>query len=106
MKAAVGPTCPGPTCPGPTCPGPTCPQMNKDVQAKIAILENKGWTLASIARELGLKPGTVESWKAGTRSPTNLKLVLEKLDELIKRNRIPPKKIYAKGSRVKNSEQL
>lgn len=71
--------------------------MNKEVQAKIAILEQKGWTLANIGRALGLKPVTIESWKAGSRSPANLQLVIDKLTELAKKNRIPPKKIYQKG---------
>lgn len=73
--------------------------VNKEVQAKIAILEQKGWTLANIGRALGLKPVTIESWKAGSRSPSSLQLVLTKLSELEKRNRIPPKKTYTKGSR-------
>lgn len=73
--------------------------MNKEVQTKIAILEDKGWTLINIARALGLKAITIESWKLGSRSPANLQLVIEKLAELEKRKRIPPKKVYNKGSR-------
>jgi len=73
--------------------------MNKEAQAKIAILEQKGWTLANIGRALGLKPVTIESWKAGSRSPSNLQLVLASLDRLGKKNRIPPKKIYQKCNR-------
>jgi transcriptional regulator with XRE-family HTH domain len=73
--------------------------MNENVQTKLAELQEKGWTLASIARELGQATVTVESWKAGKRSPANLQPVLESLNRLIKVKRIPPKKIYAKGSR-------
>ncbi|MBN2461972.1 MAG: hypothetical protein JXB43_00035 [Dehalococcoidia bacterium] len=68
--------------------------MNETVQAKLAELKEKGWTLASIARELELSPVTVESWNTGIRSPANPKSVLESLDNLLKRKRIPKKKIY------------
>jgi lambda repressor-like predicted transcriptional regulator len=73
--------------------------MDDNVQAKLAELQEKGWTLANIARALELSAVTVESWNAGIRSPANLKSVLESLDRLIKVKRIPPKKIYTKGSR-------
>jgi len=76
--------------------------MNKEVQAKIAVLEQKGWTLINIGRELGLQAVTIESWKAGTRSPASSKLVLDKLTELEKRTRIPPQKVYQPGARRKH----
>ncbi len=76
-----------------------CIVRNENVQAKLTELQEKGWTLASIARELGQATVTVESWKVGKRSPANLQPVLESLGRLIKVKRIPPKKIYAKGSR-------
>jgi lambda repressor-like predicted transcriptional regulator len=72
---------------------------DEDVQAKLAELKGKGWTLANIARELELSPVTVESWNTGIRSPANLQPVLASLDQLLKRRRIPKKKIYAKGQR-------
>jgi len=75
-----------------------CIVMNGIIQAKLAELQGKGWTLASIARELGQSSVTVESWKVGTRSPANLQSVLSSLDQLAKRKRIPPKKLYAKDS--------
>lgn len=68
--------------------------MNETIQAKLTELKAKGWTLASIARELELSPVTVESWNTGIRSPSNPKSVLESLDNLLKRKRIPKKKIY------------
>ena len=77
-----------------------CIVMDENVQARLVELQEKGWTLANIARELGQAIVTVESWKAGTRSPANLKSVLESLDRLIKVKRIPPKKIYAKDNKV------
>lgn len=75
-------------------------QMNNDeVQTKLAELQQKGWTLVNIARELGQSDVTVESWNAGTRSPGNLQSVLAFLDKLAKRKRIPKKKIYIKKAR-------
>jgi hypothetical protein len=71
-----------------------CMVMNENVQAKLSELQEKGWTLANIARELGQATVTVESWKAGKRSPANLKSVITSLGELLKRKRIPKKKIY------------
>jgi len=68
--------------------------MNETVQAKLAELKEKGWTLASISRELELSSVTVESWNTGIRSPANPKSVLESLNQLLKRKRIPKKKIY------------
>jgi len=68
--------------------------MNETVQSKLAKLKEKGWTLASIARELELSAVTLESWNTGIRSPANPKSVLEFLDNLLKRKRIPKKKIY------------
>jgi transcriptional regulator with XRE-family HTH domain len=72
-------------------------QMNNDeVQAKLNELQQKGWTLASIARELGQAIRTVESWNQGKRSPANLQSVLASLDGLLNRKRIPKKKQYKK----------
>ena len=73
--------------------------MNENVQAKLSELQEKGWTLASIARELGQATVTVESWKAGKRSPANLQAVLVLLELLLKRKRIPKKKLYTKGKK-------
>ena len=78
-----------------------CLVMN-EIQAKIAQLEEKGWTLAAIADsdELGgVHRNTIGMWKAGTRYPRLDKPILDALDHLLKRNRIPKKKRYAKGSR-------
>jgi len=75
-----------------------CPKMN-DVQTKVAQLEEKGWTLAAIADEIEVSHNTVEKWKAGTRYPSLDKPVLDALNRLLKRNRIPKKKRYQKGSR-------
>jgi transcriptional regulator with XRE-family HTH domain len=70
-----------------------------DVQARIAQLQEKGWTLAALADELGVTPNAMEKWKAGDRYPHLEKPVLDALDRLAKLRRIPKKKRYAKGSR-------
>jgi transcriptional regulator with XRE-family HTH domain len=73
--------------------------MNNEIQAKIAQLVDKGWTLAAIADELGVTSDTVELWRAGKRNPTNAKGVLLMLNRVSNKKRIPKKKRYAKGSR-------
>jgi transcriptional regulator with XRE-family HTH domain len=65
-----------------------------DIQSKLAELQQKGWTLASLADELGLTSNALEKWKAGDRYPSNAKAVLALLDELLKRRRIPLKRRY------------
>ena len=69
-------------------------QMGDEIRAKLAELQDKGWTLANIAREIGQAKRTVESWNQGERSPANLQSVLDSLDRLAKIKRIPKKKIY------------
>jgi transcriptional regulator len=76
--------------------------MNKEIQAKIDQLVEKGWTLAAIADELGITSDTVELWKAGKRNPTNAKGVLLMLNRVSNKKRIPKRKRYAKGSRSIN----
>ena len=74
-----------------------CQQVNNDkVQAKLIELQQKGWTLVNIAREIGQATRTVESWNQGKRSPANLQSVFSSLDILTKRKRIPKKKIYSR----------
>ena len=63
-----------------------------EVQQKLAVLQQKGWTLAAIALEVGMTAQTVEKWKAGTRSPVNPKLVMSCLDQLMQRKRIPKRR--------------
>ena len=62
------------------------------VQERIAELQQRGWTLAAIADELGVSYNAVQKWKAGDRSPTNAKVVLAALDDLSKRKRIPKRR--------------
>lgn len=68
-----------------------------DVQRKIAALQERGWTLAAIADELGVTPNAVEKWKAGVRNATNLKSILEHLERLQHRQRIPKQRRYQLG---------
>jgi len=85
-----------------------CQEMNNDeVKAKLNELQQKGWTLASIARELGQAIRTVESWNQGKRSPSNLYPVLESLDGLLNRKRIPKRKQYkfTLGQQVKANKK-
>jgi hypothetical protein len=64
------------------------------VQEKLAELQEKGWTLASIADELDITVNAVEKWKAGDRQPSNAKAILMLLNQLIRRKRIPKKRRY------------
>ena len=72
-----------------------------EVQDRIAELQEKGWTLASLADELGVTVNAVEKWKAGDRKPNNVKAVLVLLDQLAKRKRIPKKRRYKEDSKLK-----
>ena len=65
-----------------------------DVQGKIAGLQEKGWTLAALADELGVTVNAVEKWKAGDRQPSNAKAILFLLEQLLKRKRVPKKRRY------------
>ena len=73
------------------------------VQILIAQLERKGWSLVAIADSDDLKVhrNTVGMWKAGRRYPKPDTPILDVLNRLLKRNRIPKKKRYTKGSRGK-----
>ena len=65
-----------------------------DVQSRLAKLQELGWTLASIADELGVTVNAVEKWKAGDRYPRNAKAVLIVLELLAERKQIPKKRRY------------
>lgn len=64
-----------------------------DIQTALANLEAKGWTQAAIAREVAVSYNAVQKWKAGDRSPANHKLVLERLEQMNQRKRIPKKRL-------------
>jgi len=67
-----------------------------DIQIKIKELQEKGWTLAALADELGVTVNAVEKWKAGDREPHNMKVVLMVLDQFLERKRIPKQRRYKK----------
>jgi hypothetical protein len=71
-----------------------------DIQIKLAELESKHWTLAAISDELEVSYNAVQKWKAGDRYPSVSKLIIEKMDKLLERKRIPKQKRYTKGRRV------
>lgn len=64
-----------------------------DIQVALARLESNGWTQAAIAREVGVSYNAVQKWKAGDRKPSNCNLVLERLERLNQRKRIPKKRL-------------
>jgi hypothetical protein len=65
-----------------------------EIQKMIEDLENRGWTLAAIAREMEVSWKTVHRWKDGSHPPQNPKLVALGLDRLLQRRRIPKRKKY------------
>lgn len=74
-----------------------------EVQNRIAELENRGWSLAALADELGVTVNAVEKWKAGDSSPSNGKAILALFDVIAKKTDIPKKRRYEPGSRVRTS---
>ena len=70
-----------------------------EIQTKIAILQQRGWTIAALADELGVSRDAVDKWMAGDRHPTNAKGIIAMLDQITRRKRVPKKRRYAKGSR-------
>ena len=70
-----------------------------DVQELLSQLRGKGWTLASVADEIGLPANTVRKWASGgvtTRYPANAPLVKAGLERLMERKRIPKRRRYSK----------
>ena len=76
--------------------------MKTEIQNKLDELKLKGWTLSSIAREIGQSSRAVESWNQGVRSPANLQSVILSLNKLIDYKRIPKKKLYKNSSRKRD----
>ena len=69
-----------------------------DIQEKITQLQEKGWTIAALADELGQARVTLDKWKTGERYPASPKAILAMLGQIAKRKRIPKKKRYTTGS--------
>ena len=77
-----------------------------EIQAKIAKLQEKGWTLAAISDELEVTVNAVEKWKAGDAQPRNAKGVYLLLDQLLERKRIPKQRRYNKRKRQWTSANI
>ncbi len=75
------------------------------IQIKIKELQEKGWTLAALADELGVTVNAVEKWKAGDRYPSNVKAVLALLGQLTLRKRIPKQRRYDKTPKESKQEE-
>ena len=75
-------------------PEPSKPHSTTEVQGRLAVLQDKGWTLAAIADELGVTSNAVEKWKSGQRHPSNVRTVVAFLDALASRKRVPKKRRY------------
>ena len=73
-----------------------------DVQERLTQLRARGWTLASLADELGMSRRGIGGWQSGERYPENVKAVLMALDALLKRRRIPKLRRHIPGSRKRN----
>ena len=73
-----------------------------DVQQRLLALQERGWTNAAIADELEVTVNAVVKWKAGDRIPSNRKSILEHLDRLLLKQRVPLKRRYQKGARRGN----
>ena len=67
-----------------------------NIQLDLADLQEKGWTLAALADELGVTVNAVEKWKAGDRYPRNAKAVLMLLGQLALKKRVPKQRRYNK----------
>lgn len=60
--------------------------IDADTKARKLIekLREKGWTIAAVAREVGVSPNTAHRWRRGERHPENthaVELVLQSLLE-------------------------
>ena len=64
-----------------------------EIVHKIEELRGNGWTLASLADELGVHRDTAYGWIARGHSPANPKLVSRALDGLLQR-KPPPRRRY------------
>ena len=69
-----------------------------EVQERLLALQEKGWTNAAIAEELGVTVNAVVKWKAGQRHPANVKTVVAFLDSLAGRKRVPKRRRYNRPS--------
>ncbi len=66
---------------------------------KMTQLQDRAWTLASIADEMDVHWYTAQRWRTGAQYPYTPKPVLMAFDGLLKRKRIPKKRRDAMRSR-------
>ena len=55
--------------------------------------------MAAITDELGVTYNAVTKWKAGNRTASHQRLLLEHMDRLLQQRRVPPQRRYQKGTR-------
>ena len=72
-----------------------------EVQQQIWFLRMKGWSITSIAEELGVARITVAQWVEGRRRPGTPKLVLLALAALLKRKRVPKRRKSPKSGEAR-----
>ncbi len=60
-----------------------------DVQKRLILLHDAGWTYAAVADELGYARLSIARWRTGEQATAHPKPVLIALDALLKRR--PPK---------------
>jgi transcriptional regulator with XRE-family HTH domain len=60
-----------------------------EVQRLIEELNAKGWTIASIARGVGVSRNTIHRWRAGQRYPENAFGVALALERLVLDQEVP-----------------
>jgi transposase-like protein len=75
----------------------TYTQFMDEVQQIISELEERGWTLAAIARELEVSWKTVHRWRNGSGTPHHPRLAVLGLERLLQRRRIPKRKVYTRN---------
>ena len=75
-----------------------------EVADVIKTLQGKGWTLAALGDELGVRWLTVRRWREGEHPPANPIAVLMLLRQLERRKRVPKRKRRGPaGGTVRNS---
>ena len=63
------------------------------VQQQLLDLQARGWTTPAIARAIGMSASAVEKWRGGDRSPRAHKLLTAALEDLLRRKRIPKRRM-------------
>ena len=64
-----------------------------EVQQQLQALYERGWTIPAIARSIGMSASAVEKWRAGDRTPRAQKLLIAALEDLLRKKRIPKRRV-------------